>query len=197
LNPQGLIDSYLERLRRCLKDLPPGDVDDILLEIRGHIQERSTGTGATDSASMERVLAALGTPEAIGALYRGELLVARARAGFSPLLIIRTTYRWAMKTMLGLVVFLMGVIGYGLGLTFIASGVLKPFFPDNVGLWIDPHGMQLAVPTGQATGPELLGWWIIPLAPLLGAVMMIGTTLFLRWMLRFASHPPGRAAVPT
>jgi HAAS domain-containing protein len=37
---QRKIDSYLAELRRCLGELPPEEVHDILQEIRGHILER-------------------------------------------------------------------------------------------------------------------------------------------------------------
>ena len=42
---QRRIDAYLEELRRCLGELPPQEVNEILQEIRGHIFERAEASG--------------------------------------------------------------------------------------------------------------------------------------------------------
>ncbi len=188
------IDAYLARLRESLGRLPNEEVNDILREIRGHIVERVESSGAMDSKTVERILGGMGRPEDIGSLYRTEALVARARATFSPLLIVRTTIRWAMKTLLGFIALVLGIIGYAVGLVLVASAILKPFFPSYIGLWVNEHGVQLATPASQALGPELLGWWAVPIYLLLGALAVVGTTSYLRWMLRFASRSPRATA---
>ncbi len=189
---QARIDAYLARLRRALGRLPLEEANDILREIRGHIVERAESAGTLDGRTIERVLEDMGRPEEIGSLYRTDALVARARATFSPVLIFRTTIGWAMKTALGFIALLLGIIGYGVGLALVGCAVLKPLFPDNIGLWVDEHGVQLAVPHSQGLGPELLGWWAVPVYLLLGALAVVGTTSFLRWMLRFASRSSRR-----
>ena len=111
--------------------------------------------------------------------------MARARATFSPTLILRTTIRWATKTVLGFVAFVVGLVGYGLGVSLIACALLKPFLPGNIGLWIDRHGMNLGFEIPRPHGQELLGWWIIPLGLMAGTALLLVSTVFLRWMLRF------------
>jgi len=179
------VDSYLAALRKQLAGLPADEVDEILQELRGHIVERAAGSGSEQNRlPVERVLRELGTPEEIGSLYRADALVARARAGFSPALIIRATNRWATRTVLGFLAFLTGVMGYAVGCAFIACAVLKPFFPTHIGLWINSHNVLLGA-APRPHGPELLGWWIIPYGLAVGSAFILGVTVFLRWMLRF------------
>lgn len=185
--PQGEVDTYLAVLRRQLADLPAEDVEEILRELRGHIAERAAETAShRNGTPVAQILHELGTPEQIGSLYRADALVAHARAGFSPVLIIRTTIRWATKTVVGFFAFLAGAVGYALGAALIACAVMKPFIPAYVGLWIGPHGMLLGAELPKPHGPELLGWWIIPYGLGVGLAFILGTTVFLRWMLRFA-----------
>ena len=91
-----------------------------------------------------------------------------------------------MTTVLGFVAFLFSIIGYGLGLSLISCSLLKPFFPNNIGLWVSSHGIELAAPNASDLGPELVGWWIIPMSLFVGVLFLVVTTLILRWALRFA-----------
>lgn len=193
--PQGQVDTYLAALRKQLVGLSAEDVEEILRELRGHIAERvKEGDPERNSASVERVLRQLGPAEQIGSLYRAEALVATARAGFSPALIVRATIRLATKTGLGFVACLTGFVGYALGVALIVCAILKPFLPDYIGLWIGPDGMVLGAEMPRPHGHELLGWWMIPYGLGVGAAFIIGTTVFLRWMLRFVPRSPRRVA---
>lgn len=184
--PQRQVDNYLTRLRSELADLPAGDVEEILRELRGHIAERAAETGSEENKMpVEQILRDLGAPEQIASLYRADALAAHARAGFSPALIIRATIRLATRTMVGFVAFLAGVVGYAFGAALIACAVMKPIFPDYVGLWIKPHGVLLGAEMPRPVGHELLGWWLIPYGLGVGIAFILGTTVFLRWMLRF------------
>jgi hypothetical protein len=191
---QAKINAYLKRLGDSLGSLPPGEASDILQEIRSHIEERRVELGGADDRTAERILAQLGRPEDIGALYQTDALVARARASFSPLLIVLTTLRLATKTALGLIAFLLGFFGYGLGLGLVVCAVLKPFFPQNIGLFVGARGVNLAAVPAPDRADELLGWWVIPIDLLVGVLAVLGTTMFLRWMLRFARSPWSRGA---
>lgn len=197
--PQGQVDSYLIKLRRALGGLPADDIEEIVRELRGHIAERAAETDSErrDTMPVEQILRRLGTPEHIGSLYIADAMVARARATFSPMLIIRATTRWARTTVVGFLAFVVGFAGYALGLALVACAVLKPFFPGYIGLWISRRAVNLGfeVPTPHAR--ELLGWWIIPYGLVVGAAFLLGTTAFLRWMLRFAPRAASRRVAPS
>jgi uncharacterized membrane protein len=191
---QARIDAYLMRLRRSLGELPPEDVNDILREIRGHILERAEAAGELTDEALVTILRELGQPEDIGPLYQAEAMVARARSSFSPSLIMRTTLRWAMRSAVGFIVFLAGLVGYSLAIGFLVCALLKPFMPSQVGLWIHDHGFTLGTISSPAAH-ELLGWWLIPIGFIAGALLLVWTTRALRWLLRFATRalPVARA----
>jgi uncharacterized membrane protein len=182
---QTRIDSYLMNLRRSLGELPPEEVNDILREIRGHILERAEAAGELSDEKLVAILKVLGKPEDIGPLYQAEAMVARARSSFSPALIFRTVMRWSMMSALVFLVFLVGLTGYSLGIGFLACSALKPIFPEHVGAWVGDGGFSMGF-MDAASRTEILGWWIIPVGLVGGAVSIIATTRFLRWMLRFA-----------
>lgn len=193
--PQDQVEAYLARLRKSLAGLPADDIEEVVREIGGHIAERAANSDSGESKMpIEQVLHELGTPEHIGSLYRTDALVAHARASFSPALIIRTTIRWATTTAVGFAAFMVGVAGYATGLAFIVCAILKPFMPDQVGLWIGPSGFVLGFTTSSPHNTELLGWWLIPTGFAMGASFFLGTTAFLRWMLRFAPRASRRVA---
>ena len=149
------------RLRRSLGELPAEDVNDILREIRGHILERAETAGEMTDESLQRILRELGQPEDIGPLYQTEAMVARARSSFSPSLIFSTTLRWAMRSFVGFVVFLAGLLGYGTALGFLICAILKPFMPEQVGMWVGSDGFTIGTITAHGARHELLGWWLI------------------------------------
>jgi hypothetical protein len=191
---QQQIDAYLARLRRALAGLPPEAVAEIVREIHGHIVERAEATDSFNEAALMRILAALGSPEDIGSLYQSRAMVARARAGTSPLLILRTTVRWAAKSIAGLAMAIFALFGYMFGISWLLGAVLKFFHPDRVGLWVGPQVWNLSM--GSLTlaertrehATEVLGWWLVPIGFIVGPLTLILTTLILRWALRFAFH---------
>lgn len=192
---QDQVDIYLAALRKQLAALPAEDVEEILRELRGHIAERAAESErGRHMTSVAEILRQLGTPEQIGSLYSADAIVAHARETFSPALIIRTTLRWASKTVAGCMASLVGLIGYSIGAGLILCAVLKPFLPNDIGLWLNSSdGFVLGVEVPRPHGHELLGWWIIPYGLGVGVAFILGTTVFLRWMLRFVPRASGRA----
>ncbi len=189
---QERIDAYLKRLRRALGELPPEEISEIVREIHSHIVERVESTDPLNDAALTHILGALGNPEDIGSLYQSRAMVTRARASTSPLLIVMTTIRWAGMSLAGLVTCLFGLIGYVLGIGFLVSPILKMLNPERVGLWVGPHywdlslGALSAAEQGGAHAQEVLGWWLIPFGLSAGPLILVVTTLLLRWALRFA-----------
>lgn len=192
---QDQVDIYLAALRKQLAALPAEDVEEILRELRGHIAERAAESERGRlTTSVGEILRQLGTPKQIGSLYSADAIVAHARETFSPALIIRTTLRWASKTVAGCMASLVGLIGYSIGAGLILCAVLKPFLPNDIGLWLNSSdGFVLGVEVPRPHGHELLGWWIIPYGLGVGVAFILGTTVFLRWMLRFVPRASGRA----
>jgi hypothetical protein len=189
---QGRIDAYLKRLRQALGKLPADEAAEIVRELRGHIVERAEAMQTLNEDVLTDILDSLGAPEDIASLYQSRAMVTRARRSRSPLLILKTTIGWAGKSLAGLVTFFVGLFGYCFGLGFVVGAVLKVFYPERVGLWVGPHRWNLSMGTLSAAeqardhARELLGWWLIPVGLVVGPLVLLLTTLLLRWALRFA-----------
>jgi len=194
---QKRIDAYLMELRRCLGELPEGEVGDILREIRGHILERAEASGELTEERLVGILKALGRPEDIAPLYKADSLMARARSSLSPTTVLRAALRWAMLSIEGFFIFLVGLIGYALALAFLAAGIGKMIAPHSVGAWVYPGGFSLGT-NNNPEAREVLGYWLIPVGLTLDAALTVGTTRLLRWALRFAKvrRPPLDASRP-
>ena len=182
------IEIYLASLHDQLSPISQPEREEILREIGAHIRDSAEGSGI----SVNAVLARLGTPEELAAEYREGLLIQRASLSFSPLLLLRATLRLAGQGLVGSVVFMGGFIGYITGISLLLTGLLKPFMPGKVGLWMQRSttvwrdnggGLSFGV---QASHPryEVLGWWTIPVGILGGALVLSATTLAIRAFLR-------------
>jgi hypothetical protein len=179
-------DAYLSRLRNALVGLPAPEVEEILREFRSHILERQEAGGQSNS---QRIFGELGPPEDIAALYRTESLVTRARLTLSPLLMLRAASRVATKSLLGFLSLMVALFGYLTGTAFLWCAVMKPIWPQRIGLWVSDHRFSMGEVDQGTHAQELLGWWIIPIGLICGIGIIIATTLLLRWLLRFALPP--------
>jgi len=72
-----------------------------------------------------KTLDALGSPESLAQTYRAEGLLNRAAAGFSPWLLLRATFSWAMAGIEGFFALLAIFTGYATALSFLACAVLR------------------------------------------------------------------------
>ena len=187
---------YLQRLRTSLRSITLAEREDIVQEIEMHIRERM----AEGSQTSAQVLKQLGPADELALQYSTGTLLKRASASFSPLLLLRATFRWAMTGLQGFAVFMIALLGYCLGLGFLAVGILKPIDPAHVGLWVGPDlfdfGARYPAPSGAIH--EVLGWWMIPVAAFLAAFFLTFTTRLTRSLIRrFGWKWPGFGAAGT
>lgn len=176
------VEQYLSRLEICLRGVAPLDKEDILQEIRVHILDATAGASDRDVA-VDRVLRLLGTPEELAGRYGTESLLARASRSFSPWLLLRTCWRWAMLGVKGTGAFLLAFTGYSIALALTVSVFLKPFVP-AVGLWLGKGTLHVGAESNSADTIELLGKWFVPVIAVTAFAVAIGTTQALRWMIR-------------
>ena len=176
------IDRYLLRFRVALTGVK--DKEELVSEIRSHIVERLEDTSRPMDEVVERTLTGLGAPEVLAARYHTEGLLQRASTTMSPLLLLRATMRWAMTGIRGFFAFWVLFVGYFTAAAFYVAAILKPFFPDNVGMYWGPntYGFGVAV-SNRPPSTELLGMWFPPVALALGCLCIIGTTKFVRWII--------------
>ena len=175
------IESYLTRLRASLRGLPAEQVEDIAREIHSHLIE----SAGSDLERLTEALARLGDPAALGSAYRMDDLALRAQSSRSPILLLRLVMRWATRSLEGLGALVVAVLGYGTALIALGCALVKPFMPDRVGLWVqkvppDDWSFQLGrVATAPIDAREVLGWYIVPLGLLVGAIALTATSRYL------------------
>jgi len=209
-NAGGSIKQYLVRLRKALGDVPSTERDEIVEEIRSHILERIEAQEPATEQVVNEILRAVGDPKELASQYKTEALLRRARTSQSPLLLLRTTLRWAMSGLAGVIAFLVTAVGYGCAAVCYLCALLKPVFPARIGLWLGPehtmtmgywngrisatevYGIAVRPPASFALGTlsategpvrELLGPWLFPVTLLFGVVFLMATTRFARWFI--------------
>jgi len=185
VDSRAQIERYLLRLRTALGRMPDAEKAEILSDIRSHIEERLADATSGQAGIVAGTIEALGDPDTLAASYRRERLMAHAAASAGPAALLSATFQWALTGLRGFVAFLALLLGYSAGIAFLACAVLKPFLPNQVGLWVDHPGFSLGVASPDwHPARELLGWWIIPIGFTVGPLFLIWTTRLVQWLLR-------------
>ena len=180
------VERYLFRLGIALGQLPAAERDEYVREIRMHVLDSVDAAGTSPPEAVDAVLERLGPPEQLATNFEREQSLSRASRTFSPFTWLRTTARWALSGIQYFIAFWIAVIGYCFGSGFFLAGLLKPLFPSVFGLFVSPHTLSLN--RQNAPGEvELLHSSFIPLAMVFGALIIVATTVLLKWIVeRFA-----------
>ncbi len=174
------LEGYIARLRAGLAGMSLRDREEIVDEIRMHVRERVEEFNLTPAEAVAR----LGPTEDLAADYCRGALVRQARKGFSPWLIFRAAWAWAVTGVQGFTVFLVAFTGYTSGAAFMIAAMLKPLFPAETGLWISPGTVNFGLQPGHSPeAREILGPWFVQVSLLLGVLFIAGTALATRAML--------------
>lgn len=193
MNPtERTIDDYLAALRKALAGISTVNQDEIISEIRMHLRE-----SVEQGADIQAVISHLGSPRELGAQYRENLWAQRTAQSRSPWRVLQGVFWLARTSGLGFLCFILALIGYGTGGAMIVSALMKPIMPKNIGLWVGPDvfnfgvhvdgrfggGVGLLLATGSPAH-DVLGWWYIPVATVIGILFIWGTTSLLRKLVK-------------
>lgn len=178
------IESYLARVRVALRGLPEREIDDILRELRSHVDELAV----SDGTGVEAALQSLGDPLDLGQTYRSENQMVRAQCSGSPLIILQGL-RHASRSMLGrLTATALYVLGYCVMGNLWAAAVRRLLSPSHGGLWYVPGdfwSITLLVGGNPPAGAhELLGWWLVPITLLAGLGVKYASDRIAQWWIR-------------
>lgn len=171
------VDRYLQRVRAGLHGISLREVDDIIRELRAHIEERSEG------GDRETALRSLGNPDELAAQYRSERVTARVECSRSPLVVLHALLLLRGRSVAGWAVLVLAAFGYAWAIALGAAAFEKALSPGDVGLWIGPGRLpRLTVDgPGPAGTHEVLGWWLIPLSLMACALLVTLTRRFGLW----------------
>ena len=147
--------------------------------------------GEITPVAVDSVIADLGRPEDLASLYVTDDLQVRALASGSPLLVLRSLFRWASLSFAGFWVLTSSLVGYFLSGALVCCALLKPIHPLTAGLWMIPDGtdyeisLRLGFGSVPAGSRELLSWWIVPIGLTVGIGLFLLTAQCGLWCIRW------------
>jgi amino acid transporter len=177
---ESRVNGYLFVLERSLKSFLPHEVTrDAVREIESHLRERviAADGAPNEREAVERILAELGPPLRVAQAYSAERTIDEAVATGRFVPTVRAVGHLAEKTVTGFVTAFVLFIGYATSFAFFAIAVLKPVFPDNVGIQYlhgFPVGLGAHFPVPPSTNLRG-GYWIIPIALFFGMGIFVAT----------------------
>jgi len=194
---ESLVRGYLFILGRSLRSFLAADVAaDAVREVESHVRERvdQVEPAPDERTALQKVLAELGPPLRVAQAYAAEMTIDEAVSTGRVHAVARAVWHMAVTTVRGFSAALALLVGYMTGIAFLAVAVLKPVFPQNVGLIVRggiPVALGAVFPLPE--GAEVRGgYWIVPMGILLGLAILVAThrgarAILARWSARRAS----------
>ena len=182
---ESRVRGYLYVLERSMRSsVSAALATDAVREIDSHIRESVVeSNGMPDEReALEAILRRLGSPQAVARAYSLELVIEEAAVSGRFVAVVRSLFHVAATGVAAFVTALTLFTGYAIGIGFAAVALLKPIFPQNVGLWtrngmVRSFGAEFPAPAGL----ELVGgYWIIPISLVAAMVTLVATHVIAR-----------------
>jgi uncharacterized membrane protein len=174
------IQGYLYMLSRALRTPSAAAfADDALKEVESHIRERLREEADGDErAVVERVLREVGTPQRVAEAYSSEMTLEEAVTTGRFLAVTRAVWHAATTSAYGFAWAMAAFTGWVLSISVALLAPLRVLFPNNVGVFylngqVHSAGAIFGGPAGLEARP--FGYWIVPVALVLGAGIMVAT----------------------
>ena len=179
------METYLKRLRWALAGLPEEDRNEIVLETRSHFLDRLEGPRAIP---FETVARELGPPEEYARRFRENYEISAALGSGSAVRMLQAVAKLLGRSLQVFLGFFFFLFLYLNTVAFALVAVLKPVFPENMGLWTssrEPLFLFGFIEDPARPGlSEHLGWWLVPVCLALSVLLYWGTTALLKRFLR-------------
>lgn len=161
---ERVYDSYMKRIKKAVKQLPPRDQNEILLEFNSHIYEGLQRK--TDSLEIDHlldILDKLGIPEEVLKPLVADKKLEQATKTFNPLHIIRALALNITNGISYLIFFVLYLLLFG----FVYLIYAKIVNPEEVGLFLNNNSFMVLGKMNKenlnnAAITEVLGNWFIP-----------------------------------
>jgi hypothetical protein len=196
---ESRVRGYLYVLERSLRaSVSPPLAADAVREVESHIRDRVAESPGmpNEREALEAILIRLGSPGTVARAYSLEMMMEEAAVGGRAVAVLRSLFQTAAMGGGRFFTSWLLFMGYASGVAFVAMSLLKPIFPNNVGLWVYDGGVSLGAqfPAPPGVAP-LGGYWIIPILLGLGVGMLVLTHLFARrWISRIRTDMSERRA---
>ena len=184
-NQSETIANYLNRVQSGLKRFDEATQQEILSEIKSHLDDRVEEFRKEESANpVEDAVRALGDPAALAQQFSEVSVQQKASRSFLPWVLLRAAARMAAAGARGLGAFFIGLVGYVTALAFFLAAFGKVLMPDKFGFWVGPHGVAWGAISNTAGAHEVAGGAFIYISLVAAFVIGSATTLLLRWLVR-------------
>jgi len=177
-------EEYLKQVRQGLASLGQDERDDIVAELRSHLLDRQAQGRAN-------LLEGFGSAERFAASFVIQSALRSALVQGTSWSLGRALFIAARDSVLVLFGLLPLLLAQFVALGFLVCAALKPFFPDQLGLWVGPHAFFIGTTSGNTPDiHQVDGWWVFPAVAVAGVLLfwlsnrlMVG---LVRWRLRWS-----------
>lgn len=159
------IDTFLRRMRQGLAALPAAEQEEIVAELRSHLLERQRRGEADPLAGFE-------PPEELAANFVAEHALRGALAQGTSWALGKALLVTARTSLLRLFALALLTLLQLCGLLVLFTAALKPFRPDQMGLWVGRGHFYVGVDHQVAGVHEVLGWWGLPVFLVVGVLLV-------------------------
>ncbi len=174
-------EGFLRRVRQGLASLTPAEQEDIIAELRSHLLDRQ-------NQGHENPLAGFETPEDLAADFVSEHALRGALSQGTSWALGRALLIAARDSVLSLAVLFPLLVLQVAALGVLVVAALKPFMPEQLGLWIGGGNFLVGTSNGNPAVHEVLGWWAIPVLTIAGVLLFWfcnrAMMALVRWRLR-------------
>lgn len=183
---KNLIGEYLIKLKEVLRPLPEKEREEIVLEIKGHIEEKLAQSlrEGDETDVLKNILNRLGKPEEYASEYVTDYLLSRGIEQKSVSKIFQGLFRWGCSTLIGFFYAFFFFVSYLVSISFVFIGVMRPIFPESVGLFLKEGSLKgfgfFTSASFDSNTQEILGYWVIPISLFIGIIWFILTS----WLLK-------------
>jgi len=174
-------DAYFSEVDRLLARAN-GDVTEMRGDLEAHVVDSmAAASGGNERERLDTALSRLGRPIDYLRPLLADELIERGTQTYSPITIARGLSYAVMAGSRRAVIGLAFGLGYLLLAILTGMALLKPLWGEHVGVFRYADGTVSAGIVAQSYGArELLGWWSIPIALLLAALLYVALTKGLR-----------------
>lgn len=158
------------------------DAADLRSALEAHVADSmAAASGGTELERLDIALSRLGRPAEYLRPLLADELIDRGTLSYSPITIARGLMLAALTGSRRTVIALVFGLGYVFLAAFASMAVLWPVWRGHVGVFRNADGSIAAgIVSHSASAQELLGWWSMPIALLLAALLYFALTKGLR-----------------
>lgn len=180
------INAYIAALSRALRGFSEHDRQDILQEIRAHLEHRDA------EGRLEESLKSLGSPQQCARGFSEELKLQQAFTDRGPARTFAALFALASQRLTAAIGLLISGVFFLCAAGFAFTAFYELVTPDLAGLWSNPQTGTFFFGVIDSGGlpdtRDLLGRWLFPVAALLSLVSLVASQwlgrLFIRLMMR-------------